>query len=163
MEHRFITRLSIGECEQRLSNLEAVPSVFEFFLPARRRRVYGWIRSQSFCLHAIARWPGFKGPRLFYGVLQPSSDGTLVTGRFRMHPFGRVFVIGWFTILSLLFVIFVGASVTDLTREFTPALFGAAVTGSLLLFGAALLGVVVLVVRPAEKDVLSFILERLEN
>lgn len=101
----YITSLSIEECRSRLTDPKySPPGFFTFnpFTPPPKGTIFVKLRGDRFRLFAT-------GPRyilnsfvpFFYGSLEALPNGTRIHGRFRMHPFTRIFMAIWFGFLGV--------------------------------------------------------------
>lgn len=95
------TRIPIEECEARLaSSVDAERLGFSWSGYAGSRPILGKLRDSSFRLQKRRYYRNSFAP-FFFGRFVASDDGTLIEGEFRMHPFVRVFMIVWFSLLGV--------------------------------------------------------------
>ena len=95
------TRIPIEECEARLaSSVDAERLGFSWSGYAGSRPILGKLRDSSFRLQKRRYYRNSFAP-FFFGRFVASDDGTLIEGEFRMHPFVRVFMIVWFSLLAV--------------------------------------------------------------
>ena len=97
---RLHTALSLDECRYRLaSGTDVEKWAFSRSGYAGSRAILGKIYGETFRLRRRILYRNSFGT-LFYGRFVKTDQGTLIEGRFRMHPVARVF-----SILALIFTL----------------------------------------------------------
>jgi hypothetical protein len=159
---KFKTRMPIAECRSRLASATDLRGLALSWDAEGPGTVVGEFRGRAFRLHTKRYYDNAFAP-FFYGTLIGLEDGTMLEGRFKMHPFIRLFTLFWFSIL----VVF-AAGALMVPAQGHPA--GGAGKGLFfaVLAGLAVLGVVLVAMgrwlARAERDViLSFLKNTLET
>ncbi len=100
---QLVTGVPADECLERLADAIGDPGVMTFSTLPRRpeKAVVGYIRDQSFCL--CRAYPANSFSRRLQGHVHPYKAGTLIEGRFRLHPLTKVAILMGL-VMSLLLV-----------------------------------------------------------
>ncbi len=104
----YRSKLSSIECLKRLQSHAVSWSEFlrRAFAPMDEGTIVAKVRGERFRLFAQgARYVHNSFIPLLYGRIQPTSEGTRIVGRFRMHPVVRVFMSVWFGGLAIMAVV----------------------------------------------------------
>jgi hypothetical protein len=94
------TKLSIAECRVRLGSATDLGGFALSWDAQGPGTVVGEFRGPVFRLHTRKYYDNSFAPFL-YGKLQAADNGTILEGRFRLHPFVRLFTVFWFSFLLL--------------------------------------------------------------
>jgi hypothetical protein len=94
------TKLSIAECRARLGAATDLGGMALSWDATGPGAVVGEFRGEAFRLHTRKYYQNAFAP-FFYGRLSAIESGTVLEGSFRMHPFARLFMLFWFTLLII--------------------------------------------------------------
>lgn len=97
MEHELRSPLSVAECARRLAErLQANP----YAAREREKPLSGWVRERRVSLR-LAR--GARNPFVphFQGRLEPAARGTVLRGRFELHPAAKGAAVAWALLWSV--------------------------------------------------------------
>jgi hypothetical protein len=157
------TRIPIEECKARLaSSVDAERLAFSWSGYAGSRPILGKLRDSSFRLQKRRYYHNSFAP-FFFGRFVVSDDGTLIEGKFTMHPFVRVFMIVWFSFLgvpSVIMLISVFAGQADV--QGSPIL-GLVIPAGMAAFGVALVKFGRWLGRSEETAIVAFLKSTLET
>lgn len=164
MNHRFLTDLSVEECERRIRELRAGPRLLEPIPvpPAKGEIVFGGMKRAGFILTARRVMARNNFRPLFYGRLKTTSSGTRIEGEFRVPLWVRLFTAGmsffmglFFLLQLLIFMQKASPSPADWIPLAVPAVMLLGIA-SMVFFGRKVGA------AAEQEDVLAFIRERLE-
>jgi len=97
---KLSTKLSIAECRARLGSATDLRGFALSWNADGPGAVVGEFRGPVFRLHTRKYYDNSFAP-FFYGKLQAAGQGTILEGRFRMHPIVRLFTLFWFAFIIL--------------------------------------------------------------
>lgn len=98
---RWHTSFSVEECRSRLeSAMDPLRIAFTSSGYAGKKEILGKVRGTDFRLQVRRCYRNSFAPFL-YGQFVTVQDGTSINGEFKMHPFARVFMTGWFSFLAV--------------------------------------------------------------
>ena len=94
------SNISIAECRTRLGSATDLGGMALSWDAEGPGAVVGEFRGQAFRLHTRKYYQNAFAP-FFYGRLSTADKGADLEGRFRMHPFARLFLVFWFALLMV--------------------------------------------------------------
>ncbi len=95
------TRLSLADCKARLADAVDIQRLaFTRSGYAGSKPIIGRFRAETFRLQKRRSYRNSSAP-YFYGKFVPTEGGTLIEGKFRIHPFARAFMFYWFGFLAV--------------------------------------------------------------
>ena len=97
---RLRTKLSIADCRTRLGSATDLGGMALSWDAAAPGPVLGEFHGTVFRLHTKKYYSNSFAP-FFYGKLKQTDGGTEVDGKFRLHPFIRLFMLFWFALLII--------------------------------------------------------------
>jgi hypothetical protein len=101
----FQTHLTASDCKARLADaVDPVRLGFTRSGFSGDKPILGKFKESYFRIQARRYYRNSFAP-YFYGRFVPNEQGTRIQGRFRIHPFARIFMFVWFGFLA--FFIFV--------------------------------------------------------
>ena len=104
MAMKLHTSLSINECLTRLASAIDVEKWSFSSSGFDSKPILGKIYGDKFRLRKRIYYRNGLQP-FFYGQFVPSENGTLIDGKFRIHPFDKWIMIYWFAFLAFFLVV----------------------------------------------------------
>ena len=129
---------------------------------AGSRPILGKLRDTTFRLQKRRYYRNSFAP-FFFGRFVASDGGTLIEGGFRMHPFVKVFMIVWFSFLSVFSVIMLISVFTGQADVPGSPVFGLVIPTVMAAFGAALVKFGRWLCRNEETAIIAFLKSTLET
>ena len=151
------TRIPIGECKDRLScAVDAERFSFSWSGFAGSRPILGSVTDSGFRLQKRRYYRNSFAP-CFHGRFLPSDSGTRIEGEFRMNPFAKVFMLVWFSFLT----VFIAVMLVSVIAE-RPDVRGGASSVLLVPVGMAAFGVALVKLgqwlgRGEERTIVAFL------
>jgi len=157
------TRIPIEECKARLaSSVDAERLGFSWSGYAGSRPILGKLRGATFRLQKRRYYRNSFAP-FFFGRFVAADGGTLIEGEFRMHPFVKVFMVVWFSFLSVFSVIvLISVFARQADVQGSPVL-GLVIPAGMAAFGIALVKFGRWLGRSEETAIVAFLKNTLET
>jgi hypothetical protein len=90
----------VAECHTRLGSATDLRGFALSWDANGPEKVVGEFRGSVFRLHTRKYYDNSFAP-FFYGELQAGEEGSILEGRFRLHPFVRLFTLFWYSFILI--------------------------------------------------------------